>query len=285
MFRNLSPYAIGVNKPLTDTVKLAKLGFFQGVDVDINEVSKLVERESIGYVKRLFEDEGIKPGGWVLPFEWRGDMSTYEKGLTKLAQLAHIAAGIGCTRAFTWVLPFSDDKPFQENFDWHVARLKPIAGVLGREGCRLGLEFIGTESLRAGHRYSFIHDLNGMLRLCEALEMENVGLLLDSWHWYTSGGTVEDIRKLKNRDVVYVHVNDAPAGVPRGRLIDTVRCLPGETGVIDLVGFLKALNDVGYDGPVTPEPFSEKVNRMKPEEAVKTTGEALKKVWKAAGLS
>jgi len=63
-----------------------------------------------------------------------------------------------------------------------------------------------------------------------------------------------------------------------------VRCLPGETGVINLVGFLKALRDIGYNGPVTPEPFSEKVNRMGPEEAVKVTGEALKRVWELAGL-
>jgi len=63
-----------------------------------------------------------------------------------------------------------------------------------------------------------------------------------------------------------------------------VRCLPGETGVINLVGFLKALRDIGYNGPVTPEPFSEKVNRMEPEEAVKVTGEALKRVWELAGL-
>jgi len=284
MFRNLSPYAIGIRKPLKDTVKLAKLGYFQGVEVDINEVSALVEKESISHVKTLFEHEGIKPGGWVLPFEWRGDENTYERGLTRLSRLAHIAARIDCTRVFTWVLPFSDDKPFKENFNWHVARLKPIARVLAKEGCRLGLEFIGTESLRAGHRYDFIHDLNGMLELCKALEMENVGLLLDSWHWYASGGTVEDIRKLKNRDVVYVHVNDAPADTPIDRLIDNVRCLPGETGVIDLIGFLKALNGIGYDGPVTPEPFSEKVNKMKPEDAVKTTGEALRKVWEAAGL-
>lgn len=53
---------------------------------------------------------------------------------------------------------------------------------------------------------------------------------------------------------------------------------PGETGVIDLVGFLKALKSTGYDGPVTPEPFSEKVSRMKPEDAVKVTGEALKRI-------
>jgi len=285
MFRNLSPYTIGIQKPLSENIKLARIGSFQGVEVNMSEVSRLVEDKSMDYVKSLFAEEGIRPGGWWLPFDWRGDKDAYEKGLTGLKHLASVAAGIGCSRVFTYVLPFSDDKPFEENFKWHVSRLKPIADVLSDNGCMLGLEFVGTESLRVNRKHVFIYDLNGMLGLCRALEAENVGVLLDSWHWYASRGTIEDIRRLRGRDVVYVHVNDAPANMPMNRLLDNVRCLPGETGVINLVGFLKALKGIGYEGPVTPEPFSEKVSRMKPEEAVKVTGEALKRVWQTAGLS
>lgn len=284
MFRNLSPYAIGVHKPLNENIKLAKLGFFQGVEVDINEVLKLAEEKSVDYVRRLFRDEEVKPGGWGLPFEWRGDRDTYEKGLAKLSRLASVASEVECTRVFTWILPFSDDKPFKENFNWHVSRLKPIAEVLSKADCSLGLEFVGTETLRVNRKYSFIYDLNGILELCQALELENVGVLLDSWHWYTSRGTLEDILKLKGEDVVYVHVNDAPANVPMDKLLDNVRCLPGETGVIDLIGFLSTLKSIGYNGPVTPEPFSDKVNRMPPRDAVKLTGDYLMKVWRKAGL-
>lgn len=285
MFRNLSPYAIGIHKPLNENIKLAKLGGFQGVEIDINEVLKLVEKNSIDYVKRLFREGELKPGGWGLPFEWRGDIDTYEKGLTLLSRLTSVASEIECTRVFTWILPFSDDKSFEENFNWHVSRLKPIAEVLSKADCNLGLEFVGTETLRANRKYSFIYNLDEILKLCQALELENVGVLLDSWHWYTSRGALEDILKLKGRDVVYVHINDAPADVPIDKLLDNVRCLPGETGVIDLVGFLRALKSIGYDGPVTPEPFSDKVNKMSPEDAVKVTGDALKKVWEKAGLS
>ena len=243
MFRNLSPYAIGIRKPLIENVKLAKLGDFQGVEVDINEASKLIEEKSTSYVKDLFRKAEVKPGGWVLPFEWREDVDTYERGLARLSHLASVAFKIECTRVFTWVLPFSDDKPFKENFNWHVSRLKPIAEVLYKADCSLGLEFIGTETVRVNRKYSFIHDLNGILELCRALELENVGVLLDSWHWYTSRGTLEDIMRLKGKDVVYVHVNDAPLNVPLDKLVDNIRCLPGETGVIDLVGFLRALKN------------------------------------------
>ena len=75
-----------------------------------------------------------------------------------------------------------------------------------------------------------------------------------------------------------VHVNDAPAGVATGDQMDSVRCLPGETGVIDLNIFLGTLQQVGYDGPVVVEPFNAPLREMAPEEAVRTTAEALDKV-------
>ena len=49
----------------------------------------------------------------------------------------------------------------------------------------------------------------------------NIGVILDSYHWYTAGGTVADIRALRAEDVVYVHVNDAP----EGRALEALRGL------------------------------------------------------------
>jgi sugar phosphate isomerase/epimerase len=63
-----------------------------------------------------------------------------------------------------------------------------------------------------------------------------------------------------------------------------VRTLPGETGVIDIAGFLQALRKIGYEGPVMVEPFSERVRQLPPEEACAATAAALNKVWRQAGL-
>ena len=127
--------------------------------------------------------------------------------------------------------------------------------------------------------------MGGMLELCDAIGTGNMGLLLDAWHWYTSHGTLDELKKLKPEQVVHIHINDAPAGIPIDEQVDNVRCLPSETGVIDLVGFLKCLDAIGCEAPVTPEPFSKKLSTMTPLEAAKTTGELLIKVWKTAGLS
>ena len=74
-------------------------------------------------------------------------------------------------------------------------------------------------------------------------------------------------------------MNDAPAAVPKEQLSDGRRELPCATGVIDVGAILKALNEIGYDGPVRAEPFNQTVNRMPKEEACAVTAVALKKAF------
>ncbi|MBS7635354.1 sugar phosphate isomerase/epimerase [Candidatus Bathyarchaeota archaeon] len=282
MFKNLNPNALGFQASFHETIDLANLGGFEGMDINILEARSLLKESSVMDIKSLMG--GLRLGGWALPVDFRGGEEKYEGDLKNLPILAKIADEIGCYRAFTWIVPFSDSLPFNENFEFHVRRLKPIAEILEDYGCLLGLEFVAPKTLRVGHKYEFICTMDGMLKLCDAIGTENAGLLLDSWHWYTSHGTVEQIRGLRSRQIVYVHINDAPQGIPVDEQRDNVRRLPGETGVIDIVGFLRALRDVGYDGPITPEPFDERLRSLPIREAVRKSGEAVRRVWSLSGL-
>jgi len=284
MYKNLNLGALGFQLPFRKTIDAAKIGGFQGIDVDTIEMEELVRVMSVEGVKRLLLENDLKLGGWGLPVNFRADKETCRRDLQKLPRYAKIACELGCNRAFTWILPFSDELPFKENFERHVERLRPAAEILEDQQCFLGLEFVAPKTSRIGHNYEFIHTMDGILKLCEAIGTGNLGLLLDSWHWYTSHGTLDELRRLKGEQVIYVHINDAPAGIPIDEQIDNVRRLPGETGVIDLVGFLKALREAEYEGPVTPEPFSKKLREMPVSKAVQMVGESLDRVWKAAGL-
>ena len=150
-----------------------------------------------------------------------------------------------------------------------------------------GIEFIGPKTLRAGHRYDFISTMDGLLDLARAIGTGNVGLLLDAYHLYTSGGSIDDLDGISAADVVRVHVNDAIAGVPRDEQQDQVRDLPMAQGVIDLPAFLRKLDRLGYDGPVTVEPFNKRLNELAardPEAAARETAASLDRAWVAAGL-
>lgn len=287
MFKNLSVGAIGIRgMALPEQIALARQTGFAGIDFDIREAADLAEAHGIDYVRELFAQAGVKPGQWGLPVAWNKD-DQWEADLAELPRLAAVGRALGCTRTATWCPPASDTRPFAENFAWHVARFRPIAQVLKDAGCRFGIEFIGPKTLRANRKYEFIYTLDGMMELAAAIGTGNVGLLLDAWHLYTSGGTVADLDKVRAEDIVTVHVNDAPAGVPRDELVDNVRRLPMETGVIDLPAFMRKLAQLGYDGPVTPEPFSERVNAIAsqdPLQAAQITAQAMDQLWRASGL-
>jgi sugar phosphate isomerase/epimerase len=256
MYKALSPGALGIKvNSLQEAIDLAKAAGYGGVEFNAAEVADLIDSHGADHVKSMFADAGLKPAGWGLPTDWRNEEEKWRAGLDELPRLAKAAQAIGGFRAMTWIMPCSNDREMPENRRFHIERFKPIAKILRDHGCSLGLEFIGPKTLRDSQKHPFIHTMEDMLEMCAEIG-PNVGLLLDSFHWYTSGGTTDDIRDLLTpENVVYVHVNDAKFGVPIDEQIDNKRALPSATGAIDLRGFLMTLEQIGYDGPVTPEPF------------------------------
>lgn len=272
MYRCLGPGNTGIKLSWDACLPLAARHGFEGIDVPVTADL------DVARCRELLAKHGLKPGGMGLPFNFRADEAEYRQSMAGFEAVVEKAVAIGQTRFCMWILPFSDTLPCQDNFRFHVDRLGPAAAILAKHGCRLGLEFIGPRSIRVGHKYGFVRTLEHMLELGAAMG-PNVGLLLDSWHWHMSQGTLEDILALKQEQVVYVHINDAPAGIPMEQQEDLVRQLPGDTGVQDLPGFLGALRRIGYDGPVVVEPFVPELGQLEPEENIRRVGESLKRVW------
>jgi len=284
VYKMLSPGAIGVSGSTEQIVALAVRHGFQAISLNSGKAADLMEAGKLEELRALYGRHGLHPGSMGLPVQFRRDEEAFTKDLAGLERQAKAAAAMGCTRCSTWITPASDELTLEANFELHRRRLKACAEVLGKHGLCLGLEFVGPKTSRANRKHPFIYDMPGMLRLCEAIGTGNAGLLLDCWHWYCSGGKPEDIRALKARQIVDVHVNDAPAGVAVDQQKDNRRAMPGETGVIDIAGFLKALEAIGYDGPVMAEPFSDKLRGMAADEAVRVTSAALDKFFATAGV-
>lgn len=286
MYKCLSPSAIGVKADdLPHGLKMARVGRFQGLEFRAPDVAELIDRQGASAVKKLFTDAALRSAAFGLPVEWRKDEARWRTDLEQLPRLAKSAAAIGVDRTFTWVMPCSNERAMDENRAFHIARFKPVAAILAEHRIHLGLEFIGAKTLRDSQKFPFIYKMFDMLKLAEEIG-PNVGLLVDAWHWYTSHGTLDELRRLRPEQVVYVHVNDAPAGIDVDQQIDNVRDLPAATGVIDIAGFLRALKDIGYDGPVTPEPFKKDLADLPDDEArARKVGAAMDDIFGKADLT
>jgi len=270
--------SIGVKASLRQAVEHAARFGFEAVAADALWLASApgAERE------HLMEDmkrAGLVWGHAGLPVEFRRGEEEFEKGLRALPQRVRALQEAGASRVTTWLAPGSDECTYMENFRLHVRRLRAIAEVLADYGCRFGLEYVGPKTSWAARRFPFIHTMREARELIASIGRPNVGLVLDSWHWYTAGETVDDLRSLGDADIVSIDLNDAPAGRARDEQKDLERELPLATGVIPLADFLRTLDSVGCSAPVRCEPFNAALRALPPEQALAATAAAMKKAF------
>ena len=273
----LTPGSIGVTassqKALND---LAARHGFEAVEPRAAELAAMSDAQ----VEELRADLAAKKLDWAaagLPVEFRKDDAAFRDGVAKLPSLAAGLRRAGATRVGTWIPPGHAELTYRANFRLHAERLREVAKILKDHGLRFGLEYVGTRTSLAARRHPFVHTMAETRELIAEIGTGNVGLVLDSWHWWQAGDTAEEILALRNEDVVSLDLNDAPAGVAKDAQRDGVRELPCATGVIDLAAFLGAVNRIGYDGPARPEPFNKALNDLDDEAACAASAAALKK--------
>ena len=68
-------------------------------------------------------------------------------------------------------------------------------------------------------------------------------------------------------------------------LTEASRSLPADEGGIGLPDYLKVLAEMGYEGPVTLKPDRSALTGRRRDAIVRIVGDALDKIWKAAGLT
>lgn len=271
MFASLNPGHIGISVSLREGLALAEYHGFGGYDAQLNTIHEEVSAHGAEALRYLFIQHGLRIGAWNLPFmPYRVTGDEWKDWLEKLPPLLASASAFGARRAGMWILPGSDDFAYEENFEFHVKRFQPIVRMLADHNIRLGLEFVGPQTSLEKFKHPFIRSIAATLELGNAMG-PNVGLLLDAWHWHTAGGTREDLKLLTRDNLVHIHVDDAPQGIPMNELVDNRRKLPCTTGVIDIDGFMQALADAGYDGPVTAEPFDPEISALPTDQSADRT--------------
>ncbi len=265
MIPSLNPTIVG-QMPLEEFVRTAGRVGYGGADLNIHAAAEMAERKGVEAVRKLFDSAGVRPAAFGLPVDFRASEERFQAGLAELPALCELAVALDCPRTCTWIMPGSDELDYEENMAFHVSRLRPVMDILRDHGVRFGIEFVAPAHVRQGKKYEFIHTIAGALELADRLG-EGAGLLLDSFHWFTSGATVDDLLALGRERIVHVHVNDAPDR-PLAEQRDNERLLPGE-GVIDLRGFLGALKQMGYRDFLSIEVLGPRPKEFEPEQAAR----------------
>lgn len=244
---------------LREKLRLAVAGSFEGVDIDIEEVTLLSEKNSIAYVKGMIDSFSIKTGAWALPFSLDAEDKVYSEALKQLERYAQTAKELSASLALA-----SFHLTDKIKFSLYEERLKGVSEILSRYGCRIGIDVIDGSGT----------DISGkVVELCGGVRSGNAGIVLNSRHWHLAGGSIEELKHTAEKKVFYVKIGDVSTNNLSGRY------LPGETGVVDLPSFLKVLAEINYHGPVTPEMPDRNLMTLPEEMAVRLLGGSTLQVW------
>jgi sugar phosphate isomerase/epimerase len=279
---SLNPGNIGVSATQTELLALAHQHGFTAITAIPHHLASFSDEEMTAFVGEMREKK-ISWGSANLPVDFRKDDYKFQQDLALLPKFAQAMDRAGAQRMNTWIMPTHPSLSYFPNFRKHAARLREVAVILEQYGIRLGLEYVGSKTLVTRSRYPFLRTLGETRELIGEIGQENVGFVLDSYHWYCAEDTAEDLLSLKNSDIIACDLNDARADLSRDEQIDGTRELPGATGVIDLKTFVSALVQIGYDGPVRAEPFNQVLRDMEDHAAIRATYDAMMKTFELAG--
>lgn len=155
--------------------------------------------------------------------------------------------------------PATDLEPF-------IAPLRELADEAATRGTRIAIETMP---------FSAIASVPVGAELISATGHSGVGLLVDAWHVFRAGTSLDDLRTALSPGVVFgVELDDAAAATVGSMFEDTVyhRLLCGE-GSFDLPGLVSVLRDAGFDGPWGVEILSSSFRKLPVHEALRVAAD------------
>src|SRR5262249_33553105 len=137
-----------------------------------------------------------------------------------------------------------------------AARLADLCDLAAERGLAISYEFLPPTA---------VPDLATAARLLDAVDRDNFGLVLDTWHWFLqSGGPDPDtLRGIPPDRIHILQINDAPSDIGDDWALATMtaRLLPGD-GVVDTAELLAVLDEIGASPVIITEVFSDELRSL-----------------------
>jgi 2-keto-myo-inositol isomerase len=256
-----------------DLPAFARAGF-TAAELSLEKVNRFVAKKSVTALQELLAELGLNavgaiglaPLGPALLLSRGAQFQSYFKSLKDQLALCRSLnidqIGIGAD-ATKWVL--------EDN--WRadaVKNLKLAAQLASDFGMRIGLEFM---SLDVPIGPFVLDSLVSTQQITEAVAHPAIGINIDFFHHYRSGGSVQQLSKLEGTQIVDVHVTDV-AGGKILHLDDGARLLP-DKGVLPLSEYREAILATGYKEYWTLELLNEDLWSREVSETAQLAADAM----------
>ncbi|MBI4552922.1 MAG: sugar phosphate isomerase/epimerase [Candidatus Latescibacteria bacterium] len=228
---------------LEEDLAAAEKAGFEGVEIWASKLNKYLESHTADDLKALLDRHHLKAAS-ICPYGLVG-FSDNRGHIIAVRKAAEVAGTIGCPVLLVCpdVPPAGMDR--QAAYDAMANVACTYADGAEEHGVKIAIEPLGN--------HPFVPGSNEALEIINRAEHDALGLMIDTFHYYKSGVSMDDIRAIPVEKLLILHVNDCE-NLPRQQLTDKHRLHMGE-GVIPLKEMLGIVKEKGYDGYLSVEIF------------------------------
>ena len=259
----------------TDVRAAAEAGF-DCLEIWAAKLRKFLAAGSAAELKSLLDEYGVEPYSInsIESITFR-DAEGRARLLAECEELCRTASEIGCPYIVVVPSPLPEGRTWEETVEESVRVLDELGQIAERRGVSLAFEFLGQPRCS-------VQTLGQAAEIVNCLGRANVGLVLDSFHFYAGGSRLESIDALDPQRLFVFHINDAE-DLPREELEDRHRLLPG-LGILPLTEIVAALKATGYDRVTSVEIFRPEYWERDPVKLAHEAREATRGVLARAGI-
>ena len=252
---------LGFNGATTQTadlatdIRIAGQAGYEVVELRDDKLDRFLVQGSLDDVRRMLGEAGVT--AWTINAISRvgvdGAAGT-ERAVARCRQLSRYAQAIECP----WVLVVpgpTEGRTDAQVMSDTVATLGKMADTAAEFSISVAFEFMGFP-------WAAVRDVAGAWAVVQETNRPNLGIIVDTAHFYAGGSTLESIKQVDPKRLVVLHINDVE-DVPKPDITDGHRLYPGE-GVIPLQDILGAVRATGWDGVLSVELFREEYWRQDP---------------------
>jgi 2-keto-myo-inositol isomerase len=247
---------------LGEDIAAASTAGFKGLEIWAAKMDAYLEDHPVEDLKVLFEGAGLRPASVnSIEFITFRPPAEYEQAVVgRCRELCGLSQALGCDKIVVVPSPTPEGVGWDRIRDESVRVLRELSDVAGGYGVQLAFEFLGFP-------WCSVRTLAQCWEIVAETGRENVGLVIDTCHFYAGGSQLETIGEVAAEKVLIFHINDVEDR-PVETIEDAHRLLPGE-GVIPLDEILARLRRIGFDGLCSVELFRPEYWERDPVELAK----------------
>ena len=256
---------------LATDLQAAKAAGFDYLEIWAAKLRAFLKERSTSELRDLFAESGLLPLSInsIEHVTFR-DAHTYESIKRECEELSAIAAAVGCPCIVVVPGRLPNGGASRANvIEESVRVLNELCDIAAAHNVTLAFEFLGQTDCS-------VPTLDLAHEIVREVNRKDVGLVIDSFHFYAGNSTFAMIEALDPALIQIFHINDAE-DLPRAELEDRHRLLPG-LGILPLQQMISAFRKIGYDKVASVEIFRPEYWERNPFDLARDAQAATKRV-------